>query len=86
MSSYFCVNIMLKDGYIYISYCLVKVGKCAKPLSPFQCTGREEDVCLGDSECEGSSKCCSVGCFKKCTFPLLSKWYYCNKKIYIFNY
>ena len=51
---------------------LAKVGKCPKPLPPFFCSGGEENMCIDDSDCFGSKKCCSQGCFKQCTFPLLS--------------
>eukprot|EP00111_Clytia_hemisphaerica_P009100 TCONS_00026700-protein len=57
---------------VYTKACDVKIGKCRKPLTPFECTGREEDECIGDGECDGTMKCCSSGCSNKCTFPLLN--------------
>lgn len=72
MVIYFFFNsFYYKNNSIFI----VKVGKCRKPLPPFYCRGTEEDVCIGDSECEGTKKCCSTGCMKQCTFPLLSMFF-----------
>lgn len=52
--------------------CEVKKGKCAKPLPPFKCSNNQRDVCLGDQDCPGVKKCCSDGCVKNCTSPLLN--------------